>query len=72
MMAVAALKVASRPTDTNGTLFNVRGLWTIPFVSTSNLDTEFLLTSKGVPWEESLNFQLKLELALLILCRATE
>jgi len=30
-------------------------------VSTSNLDTEFLLTPKGIPWEVSSNFQVKLE-----------
>lgn len=61
MMAFTALKIASRPININGTLFGIRGLWTIPFGSTSNLDTEFLLTSKGIPWEESLNFQVKLE-----------
>lgn len=33
----------------------------IPFGSTSNLDTEFLLTSREIPWEQSLNFQEKFE-----------
>lgn len=61
MIAFTALKVARRPTNITRTLFGVRSFLSIPFQSTSNLDTEFLLTSKGIPWEERLNFQVKLE-----------